>query len=354
MSQIFEKEQKIIEQAAAYLQTAKVGDADLLLFCHKLLDDYIRLHKSSNHLVKFSDRNEKKLNDMAKMLDQKNKMLEDLSGQLSKYLSPQVYDSIFSGARHASLTTERKKLTVFFSDIKDFTKTTDNMQPEDLTWLLNSYFTEMSKIAIEHDATIDKFIGDAMLMFFGDPKTKGVKEDALSCVRMAIAMQRRMKELVAVWHERGFQYPFQMRIGINTGYCNVGNFGSEIRMDYTIIGGEVNLAARLESMADPGGILMSFETYSHVKDIFAAEERPPIKVKGIQRDVQPFAILGLNPDADISNDEQFIRRCRGLLVNLDLRALQSDDLSATMRELAEVLQRLDNTPADKGSPDHHP
>jgi len=215
--------------------------------------------------VRLSDRNEAELNKLAKSLDEKNSMLEGLSNKLSKYLSPQVYQSIFSGGRDVKLSTERKKLTVFFSDIKDFTQTTDDLQPEDLTYLLNKYFTEMSKIALEHGATIDKFIGDAMLMFFGDPESRGIKEDARACVRMAIAMQRKMAELREIWHDKGYEHPFQMRVGINTGFCNVGNFGSDDRMDYTIIGGDVNLAARLEGQADPSGILMSYETYALVK-----------------------------------------------------------------------------------------
>lgn len=180
-------------------------------------------------------------------------MLERLSLKLSKYLSPQIVASIFSGKRDSALSTERKKLTVFFSDIKDFTRTTEDLQPEDLTILLNTYFTEMSHIAMEYGATIDKFIGDAMLMFFGDPESLGVKKDARACVLMAVAMQRRMIKLTEIWHSQGYEKPFKMRIGINTGYCNVGNFGSEDRMDYTIIGEEVNLAARLEAAADAGG-----------------------------------------------------------------------------------------------------
>ena len=113
---------------------------------------------------------------------------------------------------------------------------------------------------------IDKFIGDAMLMFFGDPETKGVKEDARVCVRMVVAMQRQMVELQREWHASGFEQPFQMRIGINTGYCNVGNFGSEDRMDYTIIGTEENLAARIQAAGDPGGILISYPTWALVRD----------------------------------------------------------------------------------------
>ena len=173
-----------------------------------------------------------------KELDDKNTMLNGLSRKLSKYLSPQIYENIFSGASDVVLRTDRKKLTVFFSDIKDFTQTTGDLQPEDLAYILNEYFSEMSQIALQYGATIDKFIGDAMLLFFGDPQSKGVVEDARLCVRMSIAMQRRMRDLQEVWKAKGFTKPLQMRIGINTGFCNVGNFGSNERS--RIIGGEVN------------------------------------------------------------------------------------------------------------------
>ncbi|MGE4299088.1 MAG: PAS domain S-box protein [Desulfovibrionaceae bacterium] len=275
----------------------------------------------------------------AQALDMRNQELANLSNKLSKYLSPQVYASIFSGDRDVKLTTERKKLTVFFSDIKDFTQTTDDLQPEDLTALLNRYFTEMSKISLEHGATIDKFIGDAMLMFFGDPQTLGVQEDAKACVRMAVAMQRRMRELEGEWRNLGYEKPFRMRIGINTGYCNVGNFGSEDRMDYTIIGGEVNLAARLEGQADPGGILMSYETYSQVSDIVAAEERPPMTVKGIRRQVRPYSVLGLYDD--LEGTGRFIN-CHedGLRLQLDMDKLTADRRDAAIQELEKALSRL--------------
>ena len=229
-------------------------------------------------------------------LDEKTRMLESLSVKLSKYLSPQIYASIFTGSRDVELATERKRLTVFFSDIKDFTATTADMQPEDLTAMLNRYFTAMSKIALAYGAHIDKFIGDAMLMFFGDPETRGVEEDARACVRMAVAMQRQMVELQQEWRGSGFDQPFEMRVGINTGYCNVGNFGSDDRMDYTIIGAEVNLAARIEAAADPGGILISYPTWALVRDIVRAEERDSIVAKGIRREVRVFAVAGILPE----------------------------------------------------------
>ncbi len=224
---------------------------------------------------------------------EKNQALEGLSVKLSKYLSPQVYASIFSGDQSVEIASKRKKLTVFFSDIADFTGTTDSLESEDLTNLLNHYLTEMSKIALDHGATIDKYVGDAIIAFFGDPETRGVKEDARTCVNMAIAMQRRMRELRSEWLDMGLERPFEVRIGINTGFCTVGNFGSAVRMDYTIIGNEVNLAARLESLAEVGGILLAHETHSLVKDTVMAEEGDTLTVKGFARPVRTYSVVGL-------------------------------------------------------------
>ena len=178
-------------------------------------------------------------------LETANEFLGSLSTKISRYLSPQIYKSIFSGQKDVAIHTERKRLTIFFSDIKDFTAIRERLQPEQITQLLNEYFTEMSNIALAHGGTIDKFVGDAILIFFGDPETKGNAEDAKACLRMAIDMQHRIAELNAKWRNAGIEHPFRVRMGINTGFCNVGNFGSNDRMDYTIIGAEANLAARL-------------------------------------------------------------------------------------------------------------
>ena len=173
-----------------------------------------------------------------------------LASNLTKYLSPQVWHSIFAGRKSATIESQRKKLTVFFSDIKGFTQLSEELEPEALTDILNQYLTEMSKIALKHGGTIDKFVGDSIMIFFGDPKTRGPKKDALAAVSMAIAMRRHMKVLRQQWQTQGIESPLQIRMGINTGYCTVGNFGAENRMDYTLIGKEVNLASRLESLAE--------------------------------------------------------------------------------------------------------
>ncbi len=271
-----------------------------------------------------------------KLVTEKNRMLEGLSSKLSKYLSPQVYRSIFSGDQNVEIASKRKKLTVFFSDIAAFTETTDNLESEDLTVVLNHYLTEMSAIALKHGATIDKYIGDAMLLFFGDPETRGVKEDAKACVMMAIAMQRRMRELEQQWRDRGLERPFRIRMGISTGFCTVGNFGSPDRMDYTIIGNEVNLAARLESVAEPGSILLAHETNALVRDIVLTEEQPPITVKGFLKPINTYKIVGTF-DELVESGRVVLQERKGLRVVVDLT---KQDKSEAIAILEEVLSQL--------------
>lgn len=256
-------------------------------------------------------------------LEEANGFLASISMKISKYLSPQIYKSIFSGEKDVVISTERKKLTIFFSDIKDFTETAEHLQPEDLTSLLNEYFTEMSAIAQAHGATVDKFIGDAILAFFGDPETRGAREDANACLDMAIAMQRRMAELKAEWRRRGIEKPFEVRMGINTGYCNVGNFGSADRMDYTIIGAEANLAARLQGIAEPGGIVVSYETWAHVQDRVRVRRLEPITLKGIPGEIVPYAVEGLH-DADQRLAQTITEEEEGLFLRLDIGKLDEE------------------------------
>jgi class 3 adenylate cyclase len=273
-------------------------------------------------------------------LSQANDFLASISMKIAKYLSPQIYKSIFSGQKDVAITTERKKLTIFFSDIENFTGTTERLQPEDLTALLNEYLTEMSAIALEHGATVDKFVGDAILGFFGDPETKGVAEDARACVRMALDMQRRLGELNAAWRQRGVEQPFRARIGINSGYCNVGNFGSDDRMAYTIIGAEANLAARLQSIAEPGGVVLSYETYALVRDLVRAHPLPAIHMKGISREVVPYAVDGLL--REVGQRPQVIsEHAKGLDLFVDLDVIDERGAERARRRLEELLAALE-------------
>jgi class 3 adenylate cyclase/phosphoglycerate-specific signal transduction histidine kinase len=272
-------------------------------------------------------------------LARKSMDLEQLAGQLAKYLSPQVYESIFTGRQEVKVASQRKKLTVFFSDIVDFTATSEKLQPEDLTLLLNEYLTEMANIALSYGATIDKYVGDAMVIFFGDPETRGVQEDALNCVEMAIAMRDKMHELQEGWRDRGIEKPVKIRIGINTGFCTVGNFGSEARMDYTIIGAGVNLAARLETASEHGGILISYETYALVKDRIHCEPQGPITVKGVSQPVATYRVVDtyerLGRKSDVVRAELL-----NLHLDMDAGAMSQSEREEAQAALRRALERL--------------
>ncbi len=274
-------------------------------------------------------------------LAEKSNALEQLSNQLAKYLSPQVYESIFRGKQEVKVASSRKKLTVFFSDIAGFTETTDRLESEELTQLVNHYLTEMSQIALDHGATIDKYVGDAILIFLGDPETKGVKEDALACVRMAIAMRDRMHDLADIWRESGIEKPLRCRMGIHTGYCPGGNFASATRMHYTIIGGGVNTASRLESLATPGEILVSYETFAHVRDQIHCEEHGEIEVKGIAYPVSTYQVLDSYENLGRKR-RHFREEHPNVKLDLDLDAMTTDDRSQAASILRRGLDLLSN------------
>lgn len=262
-----------------------------------------------------------------------------LSHKLAKYLSPQVWQSIFTGERDVRLETQRKKLTIFFSDIKGFTELAEEMEPEGLTELLNNYFNEMSQIALKYGGTIDKFVGDSIMIFFGDPTSRGVKEDTLSCVAMAIDMRKHMKILRQKWQSQGIKTPLQIRIGISTGYSTVGNFGAENRMDYTIIGKEVNLASRLESLAEPGEILISYETFSLVKDKVMCRDKGEITVKGFARPIPIYQIVDFR--RDIGAGQSFIEHeTGGFALYLDTDKVNADEKELVVRALERAADKL--------------
>jgi class 3 adenylate cyclase/phosphoglycerate-specific signal transduction histidine kinase len=316
------------DPSAAFLQ--RRGDGRWVIVSERKTDD-------GGTVAVYSDVTE--LKQREEELSVKTNALEQLSSQLAKYLSPQVYESIFTGRSEVTVASRRKKLTIFFSDLEGFTETTERLESEDLTQLLNHYLTEMSKIALLYGGTIDKYVGDAILIFFGDPETQGVKADALACVRMAIAMRKRMRELDSVWRASGLEKPPRCRTGINTDFCTVGNFGSEDRMDYTIIGGGVNLACRLEQMAPAGEILISYETYAHVKDQVCCEERGHINVKGISHSVATYQVIDLYDNLGKSRD--LIHEDYGTLkLDIDLEAMSTKERSHAVTVLQRAVDRL--------------
>ena len=264
--------------------------------------------------------------------ERKKEETERLSVNLAKYLPPQVHEAIFSGEFDTGITTKRRKLTIFFSDISNFTSTSEGLQPEDLTRYLNEYFSEMTNIALDHGATIDKYIGDAMMVFFGDPDSKGEQEDARACVKMALKMRDRISDLQDKWQRQGFADPFVIRMGMNTGYCNVGNFGSDQRLTYTIIGSEVNVAQRLEASAQPGGILMSYETYAHAQDLIEVEQLNSISMKGVKREIKVFSVLNKIRQGNKIKESSY------KIKNVPERI--ADRLDALETKIEEILDRI--------------
>jgi len=266
-------------------------------------------------------------------VESKNEQLQALSNKLAKYLSRQVYTNIFEGKTDVKIESYRKKLTIFFSDIQGFTELTDRVESEVLTSALNKYLNEMSKIALDHGGTIDKYIGDAIMIFFGDPESLGEKEDAIACIKMAIAMKKKLRKMRREWDVLGISSPLRVRMGVNTGFCTVGNFGSEERLDYTIVGGAVNLASRLETAAGIDEILISEDTFSLIKDVIVCEPNEAITVKGIAYPITTYTVMDLIES--IQDEQEHIKaRLKGFNLSIDFHKLNySDKLYA--REMLE-------------------
>ncbi len=276
-------------------------------------------------------------------VEEKKNQLESLAGKLAKYLSPQVYASIFSGKQNVNIETYRRRLTVFFSDIVGFTDITDNLESESLTELLNDYLNEMANITLKYGGTIDKFMGDAIMVFFGDPESQGIKEDAYACISMAIEMREKMKYLRDKWHSHGIAEPLHIRMGINSGYCTVGNFGSEDRIDYTIVGGQVNLASRLESNATPDQILISDETYLLINDRIHCEKMNSIQVKGITKPVQTYQVIDHIHRSDINQSDIFRKHGQGYLISLDFDKISTAEKEYLEKVFSQALSTVVNT-----------
>lgn len=279
----------------------------------------------------------KRLNDEVRT---KNEQLQALSNKLAKYLSRQVYKNIFEGKSDVRIESYRKKLTIFFSDIQGFTELTDRVESEVLTGALNKYLNEMSKIALDHGGTIDKYIGDAIMIFFGDPESLGEKEDALACVKMAIDMRNRLSEMRREWDVLGVTTPLRVRMGINTGFCTVGNFGSEERLDYTIVGGAVNLASRLEGAADTDEILISQDTFSLIKEKIACRPKSEITVKGIAYPVRTYTVIDLLET--LQKEREHIKaQLEGFNLAIDFDKLNYSDKLYVREMLQKAMAKLD-------------
>jgi adenylate cyclase len=223
----------------------------------------------------------------------RNARLDLLKDKMKKYLSPQLYNALVGGTTNAEIIHKRKKLTIFFSDIVNFSAITDSIESELLSDVINQYLNRMADIATKWGGTIDKFMGDAVMVFFGDPEFIDDATHAQNCARMALDMLSELSALRTHWREMGMFQALRVRMGINTGYCTVGNFGSSNRMEYTIVGGQVNIASRLENLAEPDSIYISQATYALIQDMAECDFIDNISVKGIHYPIEVFKLTGL-------------------------------------------------------------
>ena len=324
---IFDKSDELIIKILANQTANALQNAKLYQLEQQRLQE---LDKAHAELADLNTNLERKVAD-------RTKELVDLSEKLAKYFSPQVYDSIFSGELDVKIQTQRKPLTVFFCDLQGFTQLTERLEPEILTELLTQYLTEMSKIAIRWGGTIDKFIGDAILVFFGDPESRGNKEDAMACVSMALEMLEKLEILREAWRERGLARSLNARMGVHSGVCTVGNFGSEDRLDYTVIGNGVNLAARLEANSESNKILISEDTYLLVKEEIKCIKKQEISVKGISYPIQTYEVSGFTSSSS-SYSSKLVKSIPGLSLTFDPNEIEDNERA--MKLISDVLSRL--------------
>ncbi len=218
-------------------------------------------------------------------IGEKNKNLKKQNTRLQPYISEQVFRS---AADDIAINGRKRYLTVFFSDIEGFTYLMDHLNEDTITRMLNEYLDEMAQIAHRFGGTVDKFMGDGVMIFFGDQQSRGHREDALCCISMAIEMRLKLYGIAARW--RDFGPELHIRIGIHSGFCTVGNFGSAQRMDYTAVGSTVNLASRLEGCASRDEILISDVTCRLIDKDVICHAKPPVLVKGISQPIHVFSI----------------------------------------------------------------
>ncbi len=214
---------------------------------------------------------------------------EVLRRTFEAYFPPLVVKKIMANPAFLTLGGQKKELTILFSDIKDFTTHSAALTPAQTQQFLNEYFEAMVEIVFQHEGTVDKYIGDGLMVFFGDPEPQ--PDHALRCVRAAIEMQQRTAELRDKWLQSG-GFPLRIRIGINTGEVVVGNMGSARRLAYTVLGSAVNLAQRLESNAPVGGILISERTRELVQAAIPTQPTGPLKIKGLADPINAYVITG--------------------------------------------------------------
>ena len=223
-----------------------------------------------------------------------------LNAQFKPYLTRQADRAISSGKTLPEIEHRRRYLAVFFIDIHRFTDRIEELEPEQAAEFLNTYLSRMCGIASEFGGTVDKFIGDSLMITFGDSSSSTPEDDVRACMRMALSMRDEIHLMALQYADQVPNQPLTVRMGIASGYCTTGNFGAPDRLEYTAIGRTVNLASRLEKLAEPDEILLSSPFSAQVSDEFCISDRGTAQVKGFARPVQIAALEGFTADTNVS------------------------------------------------------
>jgi len=259
--------------------------------------------------------------------------------KLTRFVPPQVWEPIVKSDSPVSVENKRAKLTMMFSDIVGFTELSDSLSADNLADILNTYMHCMTLIANKHGAVLDKFIGDGMVCFFGEPNSRGPRQDALDCVAMAIDMRREMRTLRQKWRLLGFEGLY-IRIGITTGYCHVGNFGNNNRLSYTLIGKEANLASRLEAVAGKGQIFISESTHDYISHDYDCEYVGAFQLKGFDNKVSAWQVL--DPDENKGQLSKWVdHTLPGFNLHLNFKDMQNNDYQDIRNRLNLALARIE-------------
>jgi class 3 adenylate cyclase len=259
--------------------------------------------------------------------------------KLTRFVPPQIWEPIVKSDSLVNVSNKRAKITIMFSDIVGFTELSDSLSSDNLADILNTYMHCMTSIADKHGAVLDKFIGDGMVCFFGEPNSRGSRQDALDCVAMAIDMRREMRTLRQKWRLMGFEGLY-IRVGITTGYCHVGNFGSNSRLSYTIIGKEANLASRLESCAGKDQILVSESTYDYICHNYECEHVAAFCLKGIDEKVDAWQVL--DPSASTGHLSKWVdHTLPGFNLHLNFKDMKDNDYQDIRARLNFALERIE-------------
>jgi class 3 adenylate cyclase len=251
-----------------------------------------RLHDLQRRHVEEVDRLNRRLE--ARVEEQMAELVR--TGELKRFLPHQVAEGLLAGRLTSDGGFERRKLTFLFADMVGFTDLSDTLAPEELSDVLNEYLREMAAVAVEHGGTLDNYIGDGIMVLFGAPVQADESTQAWAAVQAAFDMRERVEALSVATRARGIPADLNVRVGVNTGHCTVGVFGSDVLRAYKAVGFEVNVAARLQAEAEPGTPLIGFRTYALVKDRVRAEQREPLSIKGAARPVEAWSILELRRD----------------------------------------------------------